>query len=262
MGIISAINTKNGDLFILDGAGGEVLDGSITTDKIADGAVTDEKIADTVFAVKNYLKDGTIINVASSGGDFTTLESALDFIKGKWSDGAVTILLANETFTMTSPYVIRQIQFNIPDLVISGTDTTKIINNIADTNATALSLSRAGNYLVKKIEFVNGTVLNFSAGTNGVVENCTFRQCNLAIGLWGRVTVDVKNSTFDTCQTPVNAVNNSTLFVNNCNTINCTKQGEAYSSSFILFASSTLNNATFVPALHTLSADGSYIQKY
>lgn len=77
----------------------------------------------------NYLPDGTTITVASSGGDYTKLSEAVAFLQGKWSDGAVTISIANGTYTESETVFVNTSVFNIPFVDIVGTDRELTILN-------------------------------------------------------------------------------------------------------------------------------------
>lgn len=88
----------------------------------------------------NYLPDGTTITVASSGGDYTTLEQALAFISDKWSDGAVTISLSAETFTTAGNITIENNR--IKQIIIEGQGpaSTFIKINYNDTLTSGFSI--------------------------------------------------------------------------------------------------------------------------
>lgn len=85
-------------------------------------------------SLSNFIPRDTIFTVKANGtGNFTTIQSALDFLEGKWSNGEVTISIDADTFTITTLLVLNQ-KFNIPCLLIKGVskDTTIINKTISE----------------------------------------------------------------------------------------------------------------------------------
>lgn len=78
----------------------------------------------------NFIPAGTTISVASSGGDFTSLTSAIAYLNNKWSNGNITIELGTGTFNIESLYFGGDTySFNIPHLEIKGQGNTTIVNS-------------------------------------------------------------------------------------------------------------------------------------
>lgn len=89
---------------------------------------------------ENYIPANTIINVELDGsGDFTTLADATNYIKGKWSNGAVIVQLGNGTFDITT-ISIDTINFNIPLLLIRGSGTSNTTLRCISRDETAITV--------------------------------------------------------------------------------------------------------------------------
>ena len=60
----------------------------------------------TIMNVTNIIED-TTLTVGASGANFTTIQAALDFLNDKWINptAIVTILIADGTYTLTSPII-------------------------------------------------------------------------------------------------------------------------------------------------------------
>ena len=68
----------------------------------------------------SFIPLGTIFTVKADGtGDFTSLNDAINYLDGKWSNGIVTINLDEGTHTLTDNISLTR-SINIPKITISG----------------------------------------------------------------------------------------------------------------------------------------------
>lgn len=195
--------------------------------------------------VDGFLPAGTIINVKTDGtGDFTTLASVINYLKGKWSNGAVNIQIGSGTFNETTAFSIDTIDFNIPVIKIvgdgvgnttlnySGSSTPMVIMgngvviirhftlNCTGTNYTCISCSARSNVKMDNITVVGTN----KTQTNGIG---TYRNNTLELGDYitiknvknaitadqsGRVTAgDMSHSEFNNCDYGWNISNGSII---------------------------------------------------
>lgn len=126
----------------------------------------------------NFLPAQSIIHVELDGsGDFTSLEDALDYIRYKWSNGQVNIVLGEGTFNLTGNSTKTVIlDGSIPYLYIYGHGVNKTI--ICSDNVDA------GNYI---IEFTNNTtnvkIANLTIKNNNGNKNTDYRGLLLSRGV-------------------------------------------------------------------------------
>lgn len=118
-------------------------------------------IIDDVILVEeeHFIPAGTVIRVEVDGsGDFTNLRSAINYLKGKYSNGSVTIKFGNGTFEENSNFDVDGSSFNISSLNIEGNGTTSIIKF---TNSSA--------QYDRNLRFLNGlfTITNLTLQVNG-----------------------------------------------------------------------------------------------
>ena len=91
-------------------------------------------------SIDNYLAGGTVITVKADGsGDYTTLESAINYISDKWSSGTVKISVSADTYVISSPITLSNQNLR---LVIEGqgTSSTWLKVNYNDTLSTGFAL--------------------------------------------------------------------------------------------------------------------------
>lgn len=161
----------------------------------------------------DFLPNGTIITVGASGANFTDLQSAINYLTGKWSNGKITISIANGTYTPASQITFNGTLFNIPYLLIRGESETNTVFNFSSMYVGAfdvaywsskltlmnLTINCAGRTLTPGrginiwessgfVAVINTTVNHSDAGictlSNSLsyIKNCTMNDCN--IGIW------------------------------------------------------------------------------
>jgi hypothetical protein len=103
---------------------------------------------DTLYTIVNLggiekISVNTTLTVKASGGDFTTIQGALDSLKGKWinSDVTVTISVDPGLFTHTSAILFRHPQGNRINIVGSAPAVTTLTSLVSFAGTT-------GNYTV------------------------------------------------------------------------------------------------------------------
>lgn len=101
----------------------------------------------------NFLPSGTVIKVElDSSGDFTSLSDAVNYLTGKWSNGAVTIRLGSGTFIEPATILLDNQNFNIPNLIING-------NGASGTSIDSVGIADA-YYVIKVLNGVNLEINN------------------------------------------------------------------------------------------------------
>ena len=79
----------------------------------------------------NFIPNGTTFHIEEDGsGDFNTLEEAIAYLQGKYSDGIVNIKYGEGTFDINNRIIINLGAFNIPKLYISGVSKDKTFVNV------------------------------------------------------------------------------------------------------------------------------------
>ncbi len=148
--IVGPISGSKLGSHIHDGA--DIIDGTITTSKITDGAITDAKIAGSISASK-IEKPANVVVVAKSGGDFTSIQAAIDSVNP----------------TAENPYLIKVMPGTYVENITlksyiniegAGKDTT-IITAATSTNS-VITIHGVSN------TFVSGFTITGSAGNVGI----------------------------------------------------------------------------------------------
>lgn len=106
-----------------------------------------------------FIPAGTILTVETDGsGNFTNLSSAIDYLKGKYSNGSVTIKFGNGTFEENSNFNVDGLSFNISSLIIEGNGSASIIK-----------FTNSSTQYASNLKFLNGlfTVKNLTLQVNG-----------------------------------------------------------------------------------------------
>ena len=132
---------------------------------------------------ENFIPAGTTINVKLDGtGDFTNLQSAINFLDNKYSNGVVNIQLGSGTFNITSPISLNVTKSNLGRLEIYGQGVNDtIIKCTSGVTDQFFTIQGMGGYMVR--------LYNFTVDGNN--------QCNHGITaqLGSHVLVDTTKST-------------------------------------------------------------------
>ena len=147
----------------------------------------------------NYLPNDTVIEVASSGGDFTTLADAISFLNGKWSNGAVYINIQAGTYSM--PHLLIKPVFNFGKFIIRGEGIDETI------------LSSTANNEAILFNETNCTMYDLTIKANNA-DSC-IRADDMS-------SLNIKNIKCDVKSSGIGIVssNNSRMNINNCTLIN------------------------------------------
>lgn len=115
----------------------------------------------------NFLPDGYTITLKADGtGDFATIQDAINFLNGKWSNGTVIIHLNAGTYSISTQINIgdttNTLKFNIPTLIIEGdTYSNTIVNKTTQTNYESCLRIYSGKIKIQNISFMyNSKVSN------------------------------------------------------------------------------------------------------
>lgn len=144
---------------------GHIQDQAVTTSKIANGAVTNDKISGPISASKIDLsgfqsKLSNVIIVAKSGGDFTSVRSAVNSITDSSESNPYVIKVMPGIYDETSGGsggVLNAIQLkNYISIQGSGIDATKLIMH----RSTNIEESPYGGLIVFDLRLLNNVALS------------------------------------------------------------------------------------------------------
>lgn len=149
-------------------------------------------------SLSNFLSTGTTITVREDGqGDFTDIQSAFNYLEGKWSNGIINISILQGYYDCMNPLVLRPYRFNIPHLnIIGDTNNKTLIRHVGNTAGKAIVNIQSGHPTY--IKFSNFRFDHFYGGRyvdyRGIVienpgtvhvENCDFQRCYGGINGYG-----------------------------------------------------------------------------
>lgn len=131
----------------------------------------------------SFIPLGTIFTVKADGtGDFTTLNDAIDYLDGKWSNGIVTINLDEGTHTLTKNISLTR-SINIPKITISGQSGGGTIVEVPATLTGAMvTFYWAIHFHFAYINFekvaggLTSNGFDISRGTNVSLNSCSFEN--------------------------------------------------------------------------------------
>lgn len=162
---------------------GHIQDGAVTDAKIT-GPISAGKIQDGVFQ-KKY---GGVIVVAKSGGDFTTIQNAINSI----SPSAVNPYLIK---VMPGTYIENIVLKSYINLIGAGKETTTIqlnvnenailVSNISNVSISGFTIAGAGGY----------AGININAASNISVMNNIIKSHSYGIGLINSPNVNISGNT-------------------------------------------------------------------
>lgn len=160
---------------------------------------------------EGFLPHGTVIKVELDGsGDFTSIEDAISFLVGKWSNGTVSIQLGLGTFEVTKELAISSSSFNFSKLEIKGSDIDgSVVSYVPEAVKTSTAPFYAA-YTTTPLTFANFTI-------RSVRENNS--RCIRTYGVEPRVLI--RNMKLDTAVTGITASNGSSVSLENVSFYNC-----------------------------------------
>lgn len=207
-------------------SGIDITDGTVTASKISDGAITDAKITGPISASK-LEKPANVVVVAKSGGDFTSIQTAIDSINPTVDNPYLIKVMPgtyNESVTMKSYINLQGAGAEITTIesdvwaislgsvtnstisnftlkgeyggVYSGGSTAVITNNVIVGGAwsTGITLDRGSNVQITK-NTISGTRIQCISvwyGSYSVISDNTITACGTSLpgGAHGVVVSD------------------------------------------------------------------------
>lgn len=171
-----------------------------------EGMTTIEVEEFPVDIIQNFLPDGTIITVKQDGtGDFNDIQTAINSLDGKYSNGVVTVEIGAGEYPISSTIDIPTC--NIPRLSIVGSanfgtvlkvnyDATTFINEATINNDKNCELELSDLY----IKGVNRTERGINGANNSkiIIKNIKIENCNEAVVSGENSDIFVKTAI--TCQ--------------------------------------------------------------
>lgn len=149
----------------------------------------------------NFIPKETIFHIETDGsGDFDTLEEALSFLIGKYSNGRVTIEFGEGTFNVSYGILVDGRNFNISELVIQGQGrdkTTLYCNEENPSHDVAFRFINTTLY-IQDLSYVKENPNNdwhggftISFGSSAVFQNVSISGCwdTIAAELTGTVSI-------------------------------------------------------------------------
>lgn len=135
---------------------------------------------------EGFLPAGTTITVEADGsGDFETIADAVNFLTGKWSNGAVTIELGTGTFNISNPIIINTDTMNIKRVNIIGKGTSNTIINTSVSGDWPLSARAFSGYTYFSDFKVTGSGASHygihALSSNVKIDACLFENLEIAV---------------------------------------------------------------------------------
>lgn len=145
-----------------------------------------------IMSDANFLPDGYTITLKADGtGDFATIQDAINFLNGKWSNGTVSIELAAGTYNITSHLLIGNTNGTLPNniacLRITGADVDSTIINCTNSNEYTCIEMQNGYTFIRQLTIKNATktlnnaLLTFRGQASGQVSTVKLQNGEFGI---------------------------------------------------------------------------------
>lgn len=144
------------------------------------------KVMDVINSVdkldSNFIPANTTFHIEADGsGDFATLQEAITYLQGKYSNGQINIHFGNGTFDVQSTVYINKNNFNIPIIMIRGNGADKTTLNFLYDHEWRFGIEiykQDTHFMNLHLTTANGRAnhhraLYISCGGNMMVENVT-----------------------------------------------------------------------------------------
>ena len=142
-------------------------------------------------SLSGFIPDETVFTVKTSGGNFTSLRDAINYLTGKWTNGSVIVSIDAGTFVDSNELTIDCSRFNIPTLRIVGKSVSEtILQSNSTTDTETIIRIRYGKVLFENITFTKPTGTKTTdyrgiladAGSFVTVGNVKIFGCNWSLG--------------------------------------------------------------------------------